>query len=166
MVDEFKSLKIGQIGDWTVVGRTNDGTELTLRLCVIRKSEQEAEKALKKALREAKKKQKKIDPNTLQLHRYIAIATSLDQKISAKLILELYRFRWQVEIAFKRLKSIIGLGHLPKKDKDSCCAWLHGKMFVALLSQAIVTEGRNFSPLGIPNLKRVIYGEKHCLHCI
>lgn len=150
MVDEFKSLKIGQIGDFTVTCRTNDGAELTLRLCVIRKNEREAEKAIKKALREAKKKQRKIDPNTLELHRYIVLATSLDQKISARLILELYRFRWQVEIAFKRLKSIIGLGHLPKKDKDSCCAWLHGKMFVALLSQAIVTEGRNFSPWGYP----------------
>jgi len=150
MVDEFKSLKIGQIGDWAVVGKINDKTELTLRLCVIRKSDREAEKAIKKALKEAKKKQREIDPNTLELHRYIVLATSLNQKINAKLILELYRFRWQVEIAFKRLKSIIGIGHLPKKDKDSCCAWLHGKMFVALLSQAIVTEGRNFSPWGYP----------------
>ena len=150
MVDEFISLGIGQIRDFTVTCRTNDGAELTLRLCVIRKNEREAEKSIKKALRESKKKQRKIDPNTLELHRYIVLATSLDQEISARLILELYRFRWQVEIAFKRLKSIIGLGHLPKKDKDSCCAWLHGKMFVALLSQAIVTEGRNFSPWGYP----------------
>jgi hypothetical protein len=150
MLDEFKSLEMGQIGDWAVVGRTRDGIELPLRLCVIRKSEHEAEKSIKKALREAKKKQKKINPNTLELHRYIVLATSLDQQISAKLILELYRFRWQIEIAFKRLKSIIGLGHLPKKDKNSCCAWLHGKMFVALLAQAIVTEGRNFSPWGYP----------------
>ena len=150
MVDEFKSLGVGQIGNWTVVGKTSEGTELTLRLCVIRKSQQEAEKSIKKALKEAKKKQKKINQDTLELHKYIILATSLDQSISTRLILELYRFRWQIEISFKRLKSIIGLGHLPKIDKDSCSAWLHGKIFVALLAQVIVDEGRHFSPWGYP----------------
>lgn len=154
MLDEFSILAVGQIGDWDVVGKTNDGTPLSMRLCVIRKSDLEAEKAIKKALKEAKKKQRTIDPTTLELHRYIIVATSLHKKIIARLILELYRFRWQVEIAFKRLKSIIGLGHLPKKNEASCRSWLHGKMLVALLAQAIVTEGRNFSPWGYPTYKR------------
>ena len=30
-------------------------------------------------------------------------------------ILELYRLRWQIELAIKRMKSILGLGHLPKR---------------------------------------------------
>ena len=154
MLDEFSNLAVGQIGDWDVVGKANDGTPLSMRLCVIRKSDLEAEKAIKKALKEAKKKQRTIDPVTLELHRYIIVATSLHKKIIARLILELYRFRWQVEIAFKRLKSIIGLGHLPKKNEASCRSWLHGKMLVALLAQAIVTEGRNFSPWGYPIYKR------------
>ena len=76
MVDEFKSLKVGQIGDLPVTCRTNDGTELTLRLCVLRKNERESEKAIKKALKEAKRKQREIDPNTLELHRYIVLAAS------------------------------------------------------------------------------------------
>jgi hypothetical protein len=25
------------------------------------------------------------------------------------------------------MKSIVGPGHLPKKDSESCRAWLHGK---------------------------------------
>ena len=118
--------------------------------CGPRQSQQEAEKSIKKALKEAKKKQKKINQDTLELHKYIILATSFDQSISTRLILELYRFRWQIEISFKRLKSIIGLGHLPKIDKDSCSAWLHGKIFVALLAQVIVDEGRHFSPWGYP----------------
>jgi len=150
MVDEFSTLKVGQVKDWEVIGKTSGGINQAMRLCVIRKSNLEAEKAIKKALQEAKKKQRIIDPKTLELHKYIIIATSLPKEVDARLILELYRFRWQVEISFKRLKSIVGLGHLPKKNDASCCAWLQGKMFVALLAQAIVTEGRDFSPWGYP----------------
>ena len=93
MRDEFNSLDMGQIGSWTVVGKTTDGIELALRICAIRKSQQEADKSIKKALRAAKKKQQKISQDSLALHKYIILATSLDQTIITRLILELYRFR-------------------------------------------------------------------------
>jgi len=59
-------------------------------------------------------------------------------------ILELYRLKWQVELAFKRLKSIMQLGQLPKTDPESCRAWLYGKRLYALLCYAIVDKGRFF----------------------
>ncbi len=123
---------------------------LELRLCAIKKTKKSAERAMRKAKKIATKKQKTINPETLEMQQYVVVVTSLKEEISAKLILELYRCRWQIEIAFKRLKSILGLGHLPKSDEQSCSAWLHGKMFVALLAQAIVDEGRLFSPWGYP----------------
>lgn len=148
MADEFSKLRIGQIKDLEVFSNARCQANQTIRLCVIRKSKFEADKAIKKAFKNVKKKQQTINPKTIELHKYIIIATSLPREVNARLILELYRFRWQVEISFKRLKSIIGLGHLPKKNVTTSCAWLHGKMFVALLAQAIVTEGRTFSPWG------------------
>ena len=63
-------------------------------------------------------------------------------------MLLLYRARWQIELAFKRLKSILGLGHLPKYDKNSAKAWLHGKLVVAFLAQSIIDCGYCFSPWG------------------
>jgi transposase len=63
-------------------------------------------------------------------------------------ILETYRLRWQVELTFKRLKSIAQIGHVPKHDDQSSRAWLYGKLFVALLSQKLAHVGNTISPWG------------------
>ena len=124
---------------------------MKLRICAVKKSKQAAERSKKQVMRAMKKKQKRINKETLEYQGYVIIATSIEEnRISAKQIAQLYRLRWQIEIAFKRLKSIMGLGHLPKIDRESARAWLHGKIFVALLVQAIVDEGRFFSPWGYP----------------
>jgi IS4 transposase len=44
---------------------------------------------------------------------YSMVATSVGKEASAAQILELYRLRWQIEIAFKRLKSLFGYNDLP-----------------------------------------------------
>ena len=74
---------------------------------------------------------------TLELAEYFIMWTSL-KKLRASEVLELYRLRWQIELVFKRMKSILGLGHLPKKDPLSAQAWLEGKLFVGLLIEHMV----------------------------
>lgn len=150
MLQNLRKLKPGNIGDWNLNATSDDLIKLKIRLCAIKKSDEASEKSIKNVLKEQKKKQRKINPETLELHRYVILVTSLLKDVEAHLIMELYRCRWQIEIAFKRLKSIMGLGHLPKIDEESSSAWLHGKLFVALLAQAIVDEGRFFSPWGYP----------------
>jgi IS4 transposase len=54
--------------------------------------------------------------------------------------------RWQIELAFKRLKSLAQLGHLPKHDNRSSRAWLYGKLLVVLLAQKLIRIGRDISP--------------------
>ena len=49
-------------------------------------------------------------------------------------VLEFYRARWQVELAFKRLKSLLQMGQLPKKKEASCRAWMQGKTLTACSS--------------------------------
>lgn len=146
----LEPLELGSVGDWTVSGWAKEQAEIPLRLCAIRLSEEAAEQSLRRAMKEWKKKQQTLDPETIALRRYVVVATSLPAAISAWRIMELYRARWQIELSFKRLKSIMGLGHLPKKDELSARSWLQGKMLVACLAQAIVDEGRSFSPWGYP----------------
>ncbi len=52
------------------------------------------------------------------------------------------------QLAFKRMKSIMGLGHLPKKDLESCRAWLHGKLFTSLLVELMIGTAKKISPWG------------------
>ena len=151
VLSELGSLNTGEVGEWQLLVSGEDYAPLAVRLCAIRKSPEAAEQAIRKARKQASKKQKSISPETLELQRYVIVLTSVgSERISKMRIMELYRCRWQIEIAFKRLKSIMGLGQLPKKDLESARAWLHGKLLVALLVQAIVDEGRFFSPWGYP----------------
>lgn len=150
ILNAVKNLSIGEVKNIYIYAGVKGTNRHRLRLCVIRKSDEEAENAMKKALKDCSKKQRNIYQETIELHRYIILATSLPKSISEYQIAELYRMRWQVEIAFKRLKSIMGLGHLPKKDEASARAWLHGKLFVALLVQSVVDESTFFSPWGYP----------------
>jgi hypothetical protein len=51
----------------------------------------------------------------------------------AERVLAAYRLRWQVELAFKRLKSILGLEGLKAKDPDLARCWIHTALLAALL---------------------------------
>ncbi len=150
MIENVKNLRIGEILEFKGLVCSGKTEQLKVRFCILKKSKDEGDKSVKDAIKEQKKKQRKIDLDTIELHRYIILMTSLPEEITAEEVLELYRMRWQVELAFKRLKSIFGLGHLPKKDLDSGIAWLHGKIFLALLIQSIADESYLFSPWGYP----------------
>src|SRR6516165_6391998 len=81
--------------------------------------------------------------------QYVMVLTTFPEKeFPAALVLEWYRFRWQIELVFKRFKQIAQLGHLPKQDQESSTAWLYGKLFVALLTDKVLAQARAFSPWG------------------
>jgi hypothetical protein len=118
-----------------------------VRICALKKDKESAQKARKKTAKELKKKQKKVSQETLEYQDYIIVVTNLPDSHSADMIFELYRLRWQVELEFKRLKSIFGLGQLPKKDEQSAKAWLHGNLVVALLAQKVIEDNQLFFPV-------------------
>ena len=154
LIDKIIDLEIGSVLELDSEVKTNNSGPLKVRIIVMKKSKEKALEATKKAIQEQKKKQRKINPITIKYHEYIILLTNLPKNITSEDILELYRLRWQIEITFKHLKSIFGLGHLPKEGIESARAWLHGKIFVALLTQAVVDEGLLFSPWGYPVIRR------------
>ena len=119
------------------------------RLCVVRKSEQAIALAQRRITLQEQKRQRQTRPETREYARYVIVFTTVrESEMPAAEVLENYRFRWQIELVFKRLKSILAMGHLPKHDDQSSRAWLYGKLLVALLTQKLVHLGSAISPWG------------------
>ena len=145
LLSHLQTLKAaGAAGEWRA---SLPGTAIEGRICAIRKSDEAIQKAHRRIERRASKKQTTTKPETWEYAKYVAVFTT-DRSTLAETILEWYRVRWQIELTFKRLKSLAQLGHLPKYDDQSSRAWLYGKLFVALLTQKLIRTGRELSPWG------------------
>lgn len=95
----------------------------------------------------ARRKQKSVSAEAVLLAGYLMVWTDVPaDALPAVAALELYRQRWQIELAFKRMKSTMGLGQLPKRNEQSARAWLHGKLLVALLVERLLDAAEAFSP--------------------
>ena len=138
----------GEVGEWNVLAQ-GMRKFVAGRVCAIRKTEHAIELAQKKILQEAFKKKKNVRPATLEFAKYVIVFTTFPrERFLAAEVLEWYRLRWQIELMFKRLKSLAELGHLPKHDDESSRAWLYGKLFVGLLTERLVHIARDISPWG------------------
>ena len=136
----------GQIGEW-VVSIQGATRVIAGRVCAIRKTEEAIKRTQKQLRRNASRDGEVLQPETLEYAKFIIVFTTFDPlTFSAAVILQWYRVRWQVELAFKRLKSLAQLGHLPKADDQSARAWLYGKLFVALLTEQLIRRGQALSP--------------------
>jgi hypothetical protein len=150
ILDHLRRLRGHQPSEWLVRFRAHD--ELwPVRLCAVRKSQHAAERAKGKIRQEASKKQTEVRPETLECAEYTFVVVSLPREtLRVDAALELYRARWQIELCFKRLKSLFQLGHVPKHSDDSARAWIEGKLLTVLLIERLIDEARFFSPWGFP----------------
>jgi hypothetical protein len=117
-----------------------------LRLVAVRKSPQATQRAQRLAEREGRRKGGSIRPQTLTLAGYVLVLTNCVQ--TPEQILETYSFRWQIELAFKRLKSLLHLDHLRAHDPDLAQTYLLAKILAALLVEELTVRAVLFSPWG------------------
>jgi hypothetical protein len=74
---------------------------------------EQAEKARAKRKEEARRHGRKIQEETLYLAGWLLLVTTLDASVwDSVMTIRLYRARWQIELIFKRMKSILKLGQL------------------------------------------------------
>jgi hypothetical protein len=149
LLRRLRTLSCARLGDWPALVADEHGL-IPGRVCAIKKSRAATQRARDKAQREAHHQGHQIRPETLEAAGYTFVFTTLDQRFRAATVLEMYRGRWQVELAFKRLKSLLALGHLKKVDPDGAKAWLQGKLLVATLIEAMIGAAERFSPWGYP----------------
>jgi Transposase DDE domain len=134
-------------------GTTESSSDpLILRLVVRRKDPEQAETEQKRLLKDAKKRGKQPDPRSLEAAKYILLLTSLPLATFPPAdILGLYRFRWQIELAFKRFKSLAGLDTLPAKKPELARAWIYAKLIVAIIAEQIAGQVPDSFPSGPDN---------------
>lgn len=142
--------KCGELADWLVTLTDQKGGSVVAgRICALRKSQAAIDLAKKKLRRRAQKNGEQIEALTWLYAEFVLVFTTVpSSRLSAHEILGLYRIRWQVELVFKRFKQLAALGHIPKHDEASSRAWLYGKMFVALLTEKLISHAESFSPWG------------------
>lgn len=150
LLEFLDSLKeTGSVKSLKLLIPSRRGSTVQGRLCLVRKSNAAIELAHKKIKTNASKKGTVVKPETLEYAKYVIVFSTYPESLFSDLdILNWYRCRWQIELVFKRFKSIAELGHLPKHSDDSSKAWLYGKLFVALVNIKLMNYATNFSPWG------------------
>ncbi len=146
------TLEAHEIGDWPLFMR-HDGTRFAMRLVAVKKSRAAAGRAVEQAKRKARQKGKGSytpDPRSLKAACYTYVLTDLGrEEAPADQILELYRLRWQVELAIKRIKSLLNL-NLRAKEGKLARTYLLANILGALIIEELTGDALSFFPWGFP----------------
>lgn len=114
------------------IGRSG-APPLAMRLVAFAKPPEAAEAARRKAEKAARKGGHQVSPDTLYAAGWVILVTSLaDDAFSSADIGALYRLRWRIELAFKRMKSLVGLKGPPAKDPRLARAHVLAHLLAAL----------------------------------
>jgi len=123
-----KLRKAGRSRDWEAFVHLEDGTKVAGRLCAVRLPDDKATEAKERIRRE---QGADATPETLAMAAFVVVFTTVPRtRIVCDLILALYRARWQVELDFKRSKSITGLDRLPNFRSDTIASWIYAKLLL------------------------------------
>lgn len=122
------------------------------RLVIMRQNTAAAERATKAARRQHNRKHpnQALKSMTLTSANYLMILTSLTpEAATVARIMEIYRLRWQIELAFKRLKSGLGIHRLVARDPQMARSWLLSHLILALIIEDVAGEVLAFPPCAL-----------------
>ena len=148
-LNHARKVKVGKVGEWPVKLLDPQGKGIDGRVLVTKLPAPLAAQAQRRTLRRAQKRCKNPDKRSLEAAHYVMLFTTLPAELLGKAeVMKLYRYRWQIELAFKRLKQLLKFGHLPHQDGDAARGWIHAKLLVAMLLETLFRNARTFSPWG------------------
>lgn len=105
-----------------------------LRLVACPLPPEKAEQARERARKKSYKKKHKPMENNLYAAGFVILLTNLSVELwSTEWVLQLYRWRWQIELYIKRLKSLLELDHLRTQNPDLAQTYLLTKLLAAIL---------------------------------
>lgn len=105
------------------------------RLVILPLPPEAADKARRAARRNARSWGYKATEAAVEMAGHLMLFTSLSvSDWPPDKIASTYRLRWQIELAFKRMKSIVGLEDLRAKDPELARMWINTALLAALLA--------------------------------
>jgi len=136
----------------TVVYIPLEGRDSLLARLIVRPlPTEQAAKAQAKLRRNAAKKGRTPSKQALRLAGYFCLLTTLPaDAASDDVVLEFYRIRWQIELFFKRCKSLLRIDELRADDPQLARAYCTAKLVEVALIELLASEGEAFSPWGVP----------------
>ena len=147
----LRSIPETEVREATVSFVASDNSVVKCRLIALRKSATSAEVSRKTVLADRRRKGRSIDPRSLEAAEYIILLTNLEaDKLSSYQALEIYRLRWQIEITFKRFKSLLNLDHLAAREPRMVQTYVLAKILGALLVEDLTDRYLSFFPWGYP----------------
>ena len=106
------------------------------RLLIFALPPEQASRNRQKLRRRASRKQDGVGEMGLRLAGCFVLFTTVpEEELSDDDVGKLYRLRWQIELFFKRAKSIVGLDELAAKTPDVARAYLLGKLIIVALTE-------------------------------
>ena len=120
---------------YVVHGQGRRRRKVTGRLVSLRLPDKEAAQARERVRRE---QGPQVTNEQLEAAAYVMLFTTAPAaRLSAARCIEAYRLRWQVQLQFKRWKSICHFDKLPNYRDDTIVSWLTAKVLLGLLVDRI-----------------------------
>lgn len=115
-----------------------DGTRHAVWVHAVRLSPTAAAAARRRCRRAGARGKYTPSAKTLFLAEFVLVLSTVPpSELSAEVVLAVYRCRWQIELLFKRYKSLLDLDQLRARAGSVLGAvWLHGKLLYACLLEA------------------------------
>ncbi len=116
-------------------------TPFPARLIAVRLPSDKVETGRARIQRDNRRKGRCVQPGTLEAASHVLLLTSLPEAdYPTEQVAALYRLRWQVELAFKRLKSLFNLDTLRAKDPQLAKAWIFANLLAVLLVEDMTRQ--------------------------
>mgnify|MGYP002654442093 CR=1 FL=1 len=145
----FDHVGPGQMDEAALLVTAPDGTTQPVRVIAFGQSNAARDAARRKTRRKSTHNHHVVDPSSLEAARHLYLMTTLTGPDwpPARLI-EMYRTRWQIELAFKRLKSILHIDQLKTRDPALARSWILAHLIAAVMLEEVAGVMPDTPPLG------------------
>ncbi len=143
VLDAVAGLAVGETMVFDVEAKLPNGFAAA-RLVAHRLPDDAAERARERMRRD---KGSELSAQVWDAAKYVLLfTTAARSRLDAERCLRAYRLRWQIELQFKRWKSLCGFDRLPNWRDDTTLAWLYAKLLLGALLDRMASIPTELSP--------------------